>query len=44
MKLFDMGRSYIVSLLVDIKDDEYKDLESVKATITPAVTNLKRLK
>jgi peptidyl-prolyl cis-trans isomerase D len=42
MKLFDMGRSYIVSLLVDIKDDEYKDLESVKATITPAVTNLKK--
>jgi peptidyl-prolyl cis-trans isomerase D len=42
LNLFDMGGSYIVSILTKIKPEGYATLADVKQNITPAVTNLKK--
>ncbi len=42
LELFDMGGSYVVTTLSSIEDGGYRSLENVKASITAAVTNLKK--
>ena len=42
LELFDMGSSYIVTTLSQVKEEAYASLENVKESITPAVKNLKK--